>query len=141
MSLDSRADALDQKLTENSIDDSISVLVRDAKRRRRQIIALAISLVVDCLLTIGFGFLAIQARDTANEVQKNQASIISSCQVGNEFRKTEASLWEHIIAIQPVDQGQLTPAQQAQRDKTIADFQQYLKTTFAPRDCNNIIKE
>lgn len=140
MSLDDRSDALDQKLVDNPIDASITTLIRDAGRRRRQIIWLTISLVIDVMLTIGFGFLAVQARETSLATAKTQATLISSCQTGNEFRRTEAGLWEHILTIQPI-MTNLTPEQQAQRDKTVADFQNYLKTTFAPRDCNNIIEK
>lgn len=141
MSLDSRSDALDKKLSENTIDNAVDILVRDAKKRRRQIIWLAISLMLDLWLTIGLAFLSIQARDTAIEVQKSNNSLISNCKIGNEFRASEAGLWQHILSIQPVNQGQLTPEQEAQREKTVADFQQYLKTTFAPRDCDNIIQK
>jgi hypothetical protein len=140
MSLDDRSDALDQKLTDNSIDASISTLVHDAGRRRRQIIWLAVSLVLDIFLTIGFGVLAVQARETSLATAKTQATLVSGCQTSNEFRRTEAGLWEHILSLQPI-MTNLTPEQQAQRDKTIAEFQVYLKTTFAPRDCNNIIQK
>lgn len=139
-SLDERADDLDEKLKENSIDESISILVRDAKRRRRQIIALTISLVLDILLTIGLASLAIQARDASVAIQKSQNSIVAGCKVGNDFRQTESNLWTHILSIQPIYQT-LTPAQQAQRDKVVSDFQTYLKTTFAPRDCSNVIQK
>lgn len=140
MSLDERADALDKKLAHNDIDASITVLVHDARLRRRQIIGLTISIIFDIILTIAFAILSIQARDTAINVKNSQATIISSCQTGNEFRTTEAALWNHILALQPV-MTDLTPEQQTQRDKTVADFQTYLKTTFAPRNCNDIIKD
>lgn len=141
MNLDERADALDERLKDNPIDAAISTLTRDAKRRRRQIIALTISLVLDVFLTIGFAALSIQARDTAEAASKSQASIIASCQAGNEFRLTEGALWNHLLSLPPVGPSNLTPEQQAQQDKLVADFKTYLKTTFAPRDCSNIIKK
>lgn len=139
MNLDERSEALDKRLENNPIDDAISVLTRDAARRRRQVIALTISLVLDILLTIGLAALSVQTSETANNAQRNQNSIVASCKAGNDFRATEAALWEHILAIQPVSTD-LTPEQQAQRDKIVADFKTYLKTAFAPRDCDNIVE-
>lgn len=141
MSLDDRNREFEKKLENNPIDSSIAELIKDAGRRRRQIMFLGISLMLDVLLTIGFAYLSIQARDTAIEVQNSKDTLIANCQVGNEFRKTEADLWNHILEIQPANQSSLTPEQEAKRQKTIADFREYLKTTFAPRDCNNIIKD
>jgi hypothetical protein len=138
--LDQRSQELDKKMEDNPIDESIDVLVRDAKRRRRQIFWLTISLMLDVLLTIGFGFLSVQTYNAATTAQHSQNAIVASCEAGNEFRVTEAALWNHILNLQPVITN-LTPEQQAQRDKTVAEFREYLKTTFAPRDCSNIIKK
>lgn len=140
MSLDDRADALDEKLKDNSIDKSVEILVNDAKKRNRQILILAISLILDVVLTVGFAILSIQAQKTAAATRSNREAVVTSCKTGNEFRKTEGQLWEHILSIQPVFNN-LTPEQQTQRDQTVANFKKYLATTFAPRDCNKIIED
>lgn len=141
MSLEERSDALDKKLEDNPIDDAIATLLKDAQKRRRQIIALAISLMLDLWLTIGLAFLSIQARNTAIAVQNSKDSIVASCEAANEFRLTEAALWNHILAIEPVVERELTPEEQARQDKTVADFRVFLETTFAPKDCSNVIKD
>lgn len=139
-SLDQRSKELDQKLQENPIDQSIAVLIEGAKKQRRQIIILSVSLVLDVLLTLGLGLLFNQTHQNTMATQNNSATIVANCEVGNEFRRTEAALWEHVLSLQPV-MTNLTPEQQVRRDKTVSDFKNYLATTFAPRDCSNIIKK
>lgn len=140
MSLDQRNADLEKRLEHNPIDQSVAVLIKDAKRRSRQILVLGISLTIDVILTVGFAFLSIQARDTAMDVQRSKDTIVNNCKVGNEFRATQAALWDHILNLQSIS-NDLTPEQQVQRDKTLAEFRKYLDTTFAPRDCSKIIKK
>ena len=143
MGLSERDDALDKKLEASPIEQTVAALQKEADRRNWQIRGLFISLIIDVFLTVGLAAVAIQARDTALSAARSQASIIASCQTGNEFKTTEAALWNHIIDLSANSPSQqnLTPEQEAQRQKILADFQTYLKTTFAPRDCNNVIQK
>lgn len=138
-SLDQRNNELNQKLEHNPIDQSVEVLVKDAKRRGRQILLLTISLAIDIVLTAALAWLTFATREIATDVQNSKDTIVNNCKVGNEFRKIEAELWDHILSFQQVQTG-LTPEEQARRDANIEHFRGYFETIFAPRDCNNIIE-
>lgn len=140
MSLEERSNELDKKLEDNDIDNSIDILVKDAKRRRIQLQIVTATVIIDFILTIGLIFVSINTNNALIAAQNNKDALVLSCKSGNDFRVSEASLWNHILEIQPVLQN-LTPEQQVQRDKTVADFKKYLQTTFATRDCNNIVKD
>jgi hypothetical protein len=139
-SLDQRSKELDKKMEQVPLDEAVAILVRDAKTRRKQILALTISLTLDVILTIGLAALSIQANHTATEVQNSKKTLVANCELGNEFRTTEAALWNHLLSIEPV-RSDYTPDQLKARDKIITEFRKYLDTTFAPRDCSNIIKK
>lgn len=136
--LDERSDDLDKQLEDNPIDRSIEAIIKDSKRRGIQLRILAISLVLDVVLTFGLAAVSFQAHDLAVQAGHSRDAVIESCRTGNDFRTTEANLWAHILDLQPV-LSNLTPEQQAQRDKTVKDFRTYLTTVFAARDCSNIL--
>lgn len=136
--LDERSDQLDKQLEDNPIDTSIAAIVKADKQRGRQVKILAISLVLDIVLTFGLAAVSFQAHDLAIQADHSRSAQIESCKTGNEFRKTEANLWEHVLELQPIVNN-LTPEQQAQRDKTVTDFRTYLTTVFAARDCATIL--
>lgn len=138
--LDERSDDLDKQLEHNPIDASIAAIVKADKQRGRQVKILAVSLVLDIILTFGLAAVSFQAHDLAIRADHSQQAQVESCKTGNEFRATEASLWAHVLELQPIVTN-LTPEQQAQRDKTVADFRTYLTTVFAPRDCNTILPQ
>lgn len=138
--LDQRSKELEKKLEHNPIDESVAVLIEGAKKQRKQILVLTISLMLDVLLTIGFGFLSVQTFTNTQATQNNSDVLVAGCESGNDFRKTEAALWNHILSIEPV-RSDYTPEQQIARDKTVAEFRKYLETTFAPRDCTKIIEK
>lgn len=64
----------------------------------------------------------------------SRASAAQLCQSGNEARAQQVTLWTHIIAISAPPARQ-TPAQQRQRQASLAAFLRYIRVVFAPRDC------
>lgn len=62
----------------------------------------------------------------------NQDILVKNCELGNDLRKKERSLWDYILAL-PSDQPQ-TPEQEKRR----ADFKTFLAKTFPHRDCEGL---
>lgn len=129
MSLDSRNEELDKKLEENPIDDIVHALVRADDNRKNQVRWLAVSLLLDVLLTIAFGWVTIQTHNLAVEAESNKTALIRNCETANEARKNQRALWGFILSVPP--QEPRTPEQQ----KRVDSFSQFVDTTFAPRDC------
>lgn len=96
--------------------------------------AIVVLFILAFLLAGGAYLLSVRA--VQGEVS-SRASVTQLCQLGNESRAQQLSLWQHIIAISAPPAGQ-TPAQRAQRQAVIGGFLAYVRQAFAPRDCNNL---
>jgi len=129
MSLDDRNAELDKKLEENPIDEIVGSLVRADRRRKGQVRWLALSLALDVLLTLAFGWVTIQTHRISTKAESNQNAIARSCETSNEARKNNLVLWDYILEIPPVQP--LTAEQLQQRDQ----FKVFVQKTFAQRDC------
>jgi hypothetical protein len=96
------------------------------------------------LLVISFALAAANLMFTAREVgsvraaeqaaARSTASVVQLCQLGNESRAQQVTLWDHLIAISRPPPHQ-TPAQQRRRLATTRAFVAYVHKVFAPRDC------
>lgn len=102
-------------------------------RRNRLMIWLTIAgLLLDIFVTVGLIFSyakANQASDQAEAVRRQQRD---TCLSSNESRALNVKLWEYVLSAQPS-----TPRSSAQA-KQITDFRQFMRMTFAPRDCSKI---
>lgn len=132
MSLDTRNDELDEKLVHNPIDEAVASLMRADSRRRRQVAILAFSIVLDLVLTVGLFVVSVRTQHIAEQADNNKQALLRNCETGNEARANNKKLWGYILSIPSTDPS--TP----ERDKRIADFKQFIDTTFAPRDCSKI---
>ena len=84
---------------------------------------------------------------TAHEVTAVRAALVASqraetssmqlCQAGNEARAQQIQLWQFVVHISKTPPHQ-TPAQAAQRARTVRAFEAYLHRVLAPRDCHAI---
>lgn len=127
MSLDERNAQLEHKLEENPIDRQIAVLVKADKRRKLQIIVLA-------MLTIGLVFVSVRTSQIASQAESNRAALMARCNSTNEARAKNKQLWDYLIE-QGKDQPR-TPEAQKFFDKFVALKDQ----TFAPTDCSQAVK-
>lgn len=64
---------------------------------------------------------------------------VYACQLGNESRVQEITLWEHVAAISAAPPHE-TPRQARARRARIAAFLAYVHRVFAPRDCETIFR-
>lgn len=134
MSLDERNEALNKKLDATELPRAVDTLIKDADRRKKQVRLLAFSIALDFVLTIGLSFLSIQTHGIAGRSESNEQAIVRSCEANNESRAKNKIIWSYLLS-QPQTQP-VPPDQQAQRDR----FSKLVNDTFAPRDCNNVVK-
>lgn len=132
MSLDDRNAALNQRIKETDLPSAVAVLINDAKRRKLQVRWLAISILLDVLLTFAFGFVSVKTHQIATAADSNHQAIVRNCETSNEARANNKQIWGFLLAVQTP---QVPTLQQAQ---TRQQFQQLVDKTFAPRDCTQI---
>lgn len=132
MSLDSRNEDLNQKIGDTDLPSAVATLVKDAKKRKRQLRLLATSIILDIVLTVGLTFLSIRTHNLAVTADSNHSAIVRSCESSNDARASNKQLWHFLLDL-PTPNAQ-TIQQQTNRDK----FSMYVDKTFAPRDCNAI---
>lgn len=127
--LEQRDDELNRQMEKHPAEESIAVLVKDAHRRKRQLRLLTISVTLNIILTLGFGYPAYKTNQTASLAQSNKNAVIANCEVSNQSRADNRALWDFIFAL-PQDQPP-TPEQQ----KRAEQFKGFVAKTFAERNC------
>ena len=75
---------------------------------------------------------ALVALQASTISRRNHEVLIQNCNVGNDFRRNELKLWNHILGIPP--NHPLTTEEQKQVD----DFKVFLNNTFQLRDCSKL---
>lgn len=70
----------------------------------------------------------------------SRASVVQLCQLGNESRAQQVTLWERLVAISPPPPHQ-TPAQARAREKLISEFLGFVRREFAPRNCTRTFSQ
>lgn len=130
MSLDSRSDELDKKLENNDIDKSVATLIKGAHRQRRAIRLLAVSIVLDFILTIGLTVVSVKTNEVARLAQSNKEAVIANCETANESRANQLKLWQYVFDIPP------TVPRTPEQDKRVGEFKVFIDKTFAQRNCH-----
>lgn len=129
MSLDERSDALDKRLEEHPAEEAIRVLVKDAKRRKRQLRILTVSVILDILLTFGLATVSYQTSQIARLAESNKNAVVANCEVSNDSRRNNKALWDYLLALPPSETQ--TPAEAQQ----VNQFKSFVAKTFAERNC------
>ena len=132
MSLDSRNAELNKRIKDTDLPAAVEVLLKDARKRSRQVKLLAISLALDILLTFGFGFVSFRTAEIASQADSNSAALQRTCESTNEARANNKKLWDYLFAQPPA------PDQTPEQAAAIAQFKVFVDKTFAPRDCDII---
>lgn len=125
--LDARAEQ-----TDTEVGKSIESLIATGKRNRQLINWVIISIVFEALLSIAVIFTVVRTSQNSLRIEQTNNTILNNCRVGNEFRASEASLWDYILSISP----EKTPT--PDQEKRIAGFKAFLDKNFAPRDCSKL---
>lgn len=120
--------------------DQLKALTAYGKRNRHMIWALAISITLDILLTAVVAITAIQAHDaSASSAQTRNATIVS-CRQTNVARAENLQLWDYLLSLSSVPRAGGTAAQKAAGEKLLALLHARVAQTFAPRDCDALLK-
>jgi hypothetical protein len=121
-----RSDALDNKI-EGSSD--VKYLMNLGKHNRRMIHVLAISLILDFMLTIALGFLALQVNASFAKANSVERRAYEACLSANQARATQRQLWGYILALPP------SAPRTSEQDRQVEQFKIYIQKVFAPRKC------
>jgi hypothetical protein len=112
-----------------NLGDQVGVLIKTDKRRAVQFVALAVSVVLDLLLSAGFYYALRTTHDAQERIEKNSATLYTNCVTLNEQRQRERKLWEGLITL-PKAKGQ------PENDpKTIEAFMGLLDKAYPIEDC------
>ena len=87
--------------------------------------------ILSLLLAAGNYLLSASAVRHATAVA---ASTLQLCQAGNEARRQQVQLWDKLITLTMPPAGE-TAAARAQRELVTREFITYVRSVFAPRDC------
>lgn len=129
MGLDERNEELDKQLQVHPVEESVAVLMKDAKARKLQVRILLVSVILDILLTVGLTVVSIKTSDVAHLAQSNREAVFANCQTSNDSRHNNRILWDYLLALPPEQ------PQSDQQKLQIAKFKEFVATTFAERDC------
>jgi hypothetical protein len=119
-----RLEASDRKIDESN--DAVANLAESIKRSKRQLIALAVSVALDIILSIAVVFFGVKVFSTSNDAK-------AAADLAHETRLLNGQLWDFTIGVSS-NQPDKPPPTDAQTTliKTILD---QVHKTFAPRDC------
>lgn len=101
-----------------------------AHRTRQMAIGLAVSIILDVVLTVVVALLSVSA---LNQNATLHASQLASCATSNETRAEQRQLWQYIFQISGTPK---TTAEKAREQQFLA----FVNTTFAPVNCAAVYK-
>lgn len=127
--LEQRDNALNKEIEKHPAEQSIDILVRDAKRRSRQLHILTAAVILTLLLGIGLSVVSYKLYQITQLAQSNRQAVIDNCEVANDSRKNQRELWAYVISLTP---SQPRTEEQTARTEKFSDF---VDRTFAQRDC------
>lgn len=126
-----------------AVNKRLDLAEKAAKRSRRIIAGLVVSLVLDITLTVLVTVFALQAHNASAEasatVQQLHASEIESCDASNQTRLQEIALWSHLASVSRPSPT-ATPAQAAASKKAVQQFLAYVVRVFSPRNCAHLYR-
>lgn len=127
--LEQRDDELNKQLAEHPAEKSIDVLVKDARRRARQLHILTGTVILTLLLGIGLSIVSYKLYHITKLAQSSQAAVVANCETANDSRRNQKQLWDFVFALP-----QLEPPT-AEEQARAAQFKDFIAKTFALRDC------
>ncbi|MBB1153532.1 hypothetical protein [Amycolatopsis dendrobii] len=125
-----------ERLQESVVDlkEEIRGLRSYGERNRHLIVGLAVSLVLDVLLTIGVIIAAVTANHAGDLAAANRQNQLDTCTSTNQTRQASRNLWNYVLDQAAKDAEGQTP----ERRRQIAEFRTYMQSAYADRDCSKI---
>lgn len=116
----------------DALSGELEAANRFGRRNRRMIWWLAVSLLLDVVLTVVVAVVAVEVNHASDKAAQVHSQQVATCLSTNEGRKLNVQLWDYVLSIPP------SRPRTEEQDKRIADFRVFLHKTFAPRDCSRI---
>lgn len=111
-------------------------IVAQQARSRRTTRLLAVSVVLDVMLSLFALYLARAQYDVTHAIRGSQ---LASCTIGNHFRAGQVQLWDHVIAVSTAPPHESSAARAARLAK-LAAFHAYVGHQFAPVNCTQLYR-
>ena len=101
-----------------------------AHRSRTLVKVLFGTIVIGILLMAAVGWVVLWNRERLHDIER---IAVNSCEDGNELRQRNVVLWEEVLRLN----GETSGADKTPEElKRIQDFQVFVQTTFASRNCS-----
>lgn len=133
--LEQRDNELNKQIAEHPAEKSIEVLVKDAKRRSRQLHLLTATVILTLLLTIGLSVVSYKLYHITKLSQSTQTAVVLNCETANDSRRNQKELWDFVFALPALEPP--TVEEQARA----AQFKAFIGKTFALRDCQGEVNK
>lgn len=122
-------DRLDQLgTTLDAVSLRLTEVAASSRRTRHLAIGLAVSIVLDVILTAVVTVLSVSALSQGADLHAAQ---LASCASSNDTRADDRELWQYLVQLSGPPK---TAVAKAQEDKLLA----FVDTTFAPVDCAKV---
>lgn len=127
--LEQRDDELNKQMSVHPAEESVQILVKDAKRRTTQLRILSASVILTLLLTIGLSVVSYKLYQITKLAQSNRAAVIANCETANDSRKNQRELWRYVTSLTPIQ------PRSDKQEARVKDLSKFVDKTFAQRDC------
>jgi hypothetical protein len=111
-----------------------ALILAQQARNHRTVRLLTVSVLLDIALSLFCVGLAVNQHNVSGAIHQSQ---LNSCAIGNQFRKSQVQLWDHVIAVSAAPAGE-TAAGRAARLRRIAGVRAYVGRHFHPVDCSRL---
>lgn len=97
------------------------------------LVLFAIGVVLDILIGVSLGYVAVQARDAASTARVNRVAAYQACLSGNDRSAADLKRWDDIVTL--LRSGRDSPELQT----FLAGVDKANGTADAPRDCGRLV--
>lgn len=101
-------------------------------RQRLLIVLLTVGVVLDLLISVSLGYVAVQARNASNQAHIVKVASYEACVANNDAKQADLKRWDDVLTL--IKDGHATPALLA----FIAGVRRSNVTADAPRDCGRL---
>lgn len=128
------ADRYDEAVS--AIEAPVIELYERANRNRMMIRLLAISIVLDVVLSVVTGFATIYAIHASNVANSATKAAGIACTSRNDFKALDLARWQYIVKLSAGNAPKTaTPAEKAATAKQTKDFEAFIGKADAPEAC------
>jgi hypothetical protein len=116
----------------------VSGLRHQNSRNRHFIVALAVSLALDIIVSVALAVVAVQAHrasnrasDATSQAAQNRQAQVTTCKASNASRQVASQLWYYLLDAIDAD-----PHETGQAKAQVKMFRVHVQKAYAQRDCS-----